>query len=52
MAAMLQELADSELANSILLTEDLQEVSGLPFASRPTHVKWLPDAQAKHQLRI
>ena len=29
-----------------------QEVSSLPFASRPTYVKWLPDVQAKHQLRI
>jgi hypothetical protein len=29
-----------------------QEVSSLPFASQPTYVKWLPDAQAKHQLRI
>jgi hypothetical protein len=30
----------------------VQEVSSLPFASRPTYVNWLPDAQAKHQLRI
>jgi SRSO17 transposase len=31
----------------------VQEVfTGLLFASRPTYVKWLQDAQAKHQLRI
>jgi hypothetical protein len=30
----------------------VQEVSRLPFASRPTYVKWFLDAQAKHQLRI
>jgi SRSO17 transposase len=31
----------------------VQEVfTGLLFASRPTYVKWLQDAHAKHQLRI